>query len=114
METGHLVVLETLTHDRLLQNVQRLQRSNIFPRSDFLDGDDLGEKTNLDFALALLRDFRVRQARLSELLVKERREKKKIRMPEGESGATLGDSAFAQNDALFPAAHRLAHDGPLF
>src|SRR5205085_6119016 len=109
-----VIVIETLAHNRLLQNVQRLERRDYFPRSDFLHRNRPGEKLNLDFARAFLWDFRVEQARLPELLVKERREKEKLRMPEGEPGAALGDSTFAQNHALVAAAHRLAHDGPLF
>jgi hypothetical protein len=113
VETWSLIIVETLAHDRLLQDMKGLQGSSRFPRGNTRGSNQPRKKANLDFAFPRLRNFRAAYSHLVDLLVKERREKKELRMAEPESRATLGEPSFSQDDALFPATHRLADSGPL-
>ena len=72
VQTWSVIVIETLAHDRLLQNVKRLQCGNHFPRSDLLDGDDPGKKTNLDLSLRAPAGF-PRQSGASSRVARERK-----------------------------------------
>src|SRR5687767_7251058 len=71
---------------------------------------------NLDSReLVRLRQRRARcDAKLFDLLMKKRRKKEKVIVGKPKPGASLGNSAFAQDNALVAAAERVADQRPLF
>jgi hypothetical protein len=97
-----LLVIEPLAHDRLLQNMKRLERRGDRPGSNFLLRLQLRKIPNLDRALGRFRNFRTGDSHLLDLLVKEGGEKKELRLTEAKPVASFRDTAFAQQDRLLP------------
>ena len=99
-----LFVLESLAHNRFVQDMERLQRRRCRPGSYFPLLDQFREAMDFYLPLPSAREFRLSGLHLFELLMKERWEKKELRVPKAKPISPFRDAAFAQENGLFAAA----------